>query len=293
MSTILIGFTMWAAGAMGLCFAFTFLESLIFAAVISATDPVSVLSVFQRLQAHPYLYTLVFGESIFNDAVAIVLFRSLLTFLKKDVTFKLAMFEMLTFVEIFVCSMLIGIAYGFIASLAFRTDVFRNKPSPVEASLVVLLALCSFSTSESLGQSRIVAILFCGMMMAKYARPNLSRTAENRSVRFFKILAYMSETFDVIYIGTMLFIRKEAWNEGMMWAFLVVALFAMAHSRFFNVYANSKLANSLRPEEMHVPKTHQSCCGFRVSGVPSLSLWPSGHLPKFSLGIKHPLAEYF
>ncbi|GMH34525.1 hypothetical protein BSKO_02359 [Bryopsis sp. KO-2023] len=151
MSTILIGFTMWAAGAMGLCFAFTFLESLIFGAVISATDPVSVLSVFQRLQAHPDLYTLVFGESIFNDAVAIVLFRSLLTFLKKDVTFKLVMFGMLTFVEIFVCSMLICIAYGFIASLAFKTDVVRNKHSPVEASLVVLLARYSFFTAESLG----------------------------------------------------------------------------------------------------------------------------------------------
>lgn len=36
-----------------------------------------------------------------------------------------------------------------------------------------------------------------------------------------------------------------------------VALFAIAHSRFFNIYANSKLVNSLRPEEMHIPKSHQ------------------------------------
>ncbi|GMH44802.1 hypothetical protein BSKO_12762 [Bryopsis sp. KO-2023] len=54
------------------------------------------------------------------------------------------------------------------------------------------------------------------MMMAKYTRPNLSRTAENRSVGFFKILAYMSETFVFIYVGTTLFN-----HEGMMWAFLV------------------------------------------------------------------------
>ncbi|GMH46105.1 hypothetical protein BSKO_14069 [Bryopsis sp. KO-2023] len=84
----------------------------------------------------------------------------------------------------------------------------------------------------------------------------------------------MSETFVVIDIGTTLFIHKEVWNEGMTWATLVVALFAMDHSRFFNVYANSKLVYSLRPEEMHVPKTHQSCCGF---GSPGCHCFRFGH----------------
>lgn len=36
-----------------------------------------------------------------------------------------------------------------------------------------------------------------------------------------------------------------------------MALFAIAHSRFFNVYANTKLVNALRPVEMHIPKSLQ------------------------------------
>lgn len=49
-------------------------------ALISATDPVATLSVFSELQVPPLLYNLVFGESVLNDATAIVLFRTLTEF---------------------------------------------------------------------------------------------------------------------------------------------------------------------------------------------------------------------
>ena len=51
-------------------------EALAFGALISATDPVSVLAVFAELRVEPALFYLVFGESVVNDAVAIVLFET-------------------------------------------------------------------------------------------------------------------------------------------------------------------------------------------------------------------------
>lgn len=45
-------------------------------ALIAATDPVATLSVFAKLKVHPVLNSFTFGESILNDAVAIVIFRS-------------------------------------------------------------------------------------------------------------------------------------------------------------------------------------------------------------------------
>jgi len=42
--------------------------------LISATDPVSVLAVFKEIGADENLFAIVFGESIFNDAVAIVMY---------------------------------------------------------------------------------------------------------------------------------------------------------------------------------------------------------------------------
>eukprot|EP00529_Nitzschia_sp_RCC80_P027802 CAMPEP_0113520256 /NCGR_PEP_ID=MMETSP0014_2-20120614/43972_1 /TAXON_ID=2857 /ORGANISM="Nitzschia sp." /LENGTH=258 /DNA_ID=CAMNT_0000418061 /DNA_START=134 /DNA_END=907 /DNA_ORIENTATION=- /assembly_acc=CAM_ASM_000159 len=52
------------------------LELLTFGALIAATDTVSVLGVLQAKKVDPHLFSLVFGESALNDAVAIVLFRS-------------------------------------------------------------------------------------------------------------------------------------------------------------------------------------------------------------------------
>jgi sodium/hydrogen exchanger-like protein 6/7 len=44
-------------------------------AIISATDPVTILAVFQQLGVEPDLYAVIMGESMLNDAVAIVLYR--------------------------------------------------------------------------------------------------------------------------------------------------------------------------------------------------------------------------
>lgn len=56
-------------------FGASIIPSLLFGSLISATDPVTVLAVFHDLRVDYDLYSLVFGESVLNDAVAIVLYR--------------------------------------------------------------------------------------------------------------------------------------------------------------------------------------------------------------------------
>ena len=51
------------------------IPSLLFGSLISATDPVTVLAIFHDLHVDFDLYSLVFGESVMNDAVAIVMYR--------------------------------------------------------------------------------------------------------------------------------------------------------------------------------------------------------------------------
>jgi len=50
-------------------------HSLAFGSLISAVDPVATLAIFNALNVDPTLYMLVFGESVLNDAVAVVLYR--------------------------------------------------------------------------------------------------------------------------------------------------------------------------------------------------------------------------
>ena len=53
---------------------FSFGEALAFGSLISSTDPVAVLAIFKEMDADVNLYAMIFGESIFNDAIAIVMF---------------------------------------------------------------------------------------------------------------------------------------------------------------------------------------------------------------------------
>ena len=54
------------------------IEALLFGSLLSSVDPVATLSIMgnSELQCDPLLYNLVFGESVLNDAIAIVLFNT-------------------------------------------------------------------------------------------------------------------------------------------------------------------------------------------------------------------------
>jgi solute carrier family 9 (sodium/hydrogen exchanger), member 8 len=70
-STVVIAVMMWLLGVIRLSYGISFFHSSLFGAIISATDPVTVLAVFGRLRANRDLNALVFGESVMNDAVAV------------------------------------------------------------------------------------------------------------------------------------------------------------------------------------------------------------------------------
>ena len=59
---------------MGWSYEFSMRDSWAFGSLISATDPVAVLAIFKQMDADENLYAIVFGESIFNDAISIVMY---------------------------------------------------------------------------------------------------------------------------------------------------------------------------------------------------------------------------
>ena len=66
----------WVCGLLGISYPFTLKDSFAFGSLISATDPVAVLSIFKEMDADENLYAIVFGESIFNDAIGIVMYET-------------------------------------------------------------------------------------------------------------------------------------------------------------------------------------------------------------------------
>ena len=56
-------------------------ECLAFGSTLSATDPVTILAIFNQYKVDPKLYTIIFGESLLNDAVSIVMYECVALFI--------------------------------------------------------------------------------------------------------------------------------------------------------------------------------------------------------------------
>ncbi len=62
----------------------TFVQLLVFSSVISAVDPVAVLAIFEEIGVNMVLYFLVFGESLLNDGVSVVVYNTMITLSGQD-----------------------------------------------------------------------------------------------------------------------------------------------------------------------------------------------------------------
>ncbi|KAG8230334.1 hypothetical protein J437_LFUL000605 [Ladona fulva] len=79
-----MGFIMWfsvSRKSSKVAYRLSFVESFAFGSLVSAVDPVATVAIFQALDVDPVLNMLVFGESILNDAVAIVLTTTVCIFI--------------------------------------------------------------------------------------------------------------------------------------------------------------------------------------------------------------------
>ena len=119
-SALTIGFFIFEAGKAGTVVTLSFDECMAYASLLSATDPVATLAVFGALRVDPTLNALVYGESVLNDAVGLVLFRVWATFIVEEVTGLSLLLASFRFLEILLASIFLGYAVGFVCTIVFR-----------------------------------------------------------------------------------------------------------------------------------------------------------------------------
>lgn len=194
-STFVVGYICFFAAKIGLVKNIDSenpMEALIFGALISAVDPVATLSILgnEDLNVDPLLYSLVFGESVLNDAIAISLFKTFFQFYNPETsnTDTSIVAVILSFVFVSGCSILVGVGLGLGASWLFKHTELRQYPK-LETSLLLCFCYLCYATAESIGLSGIMALFFNGVVLSHYNAYNLSIVAHLATEQVFSTFA--------------------------------------------------------------------------------------------------------
>lgn len=196
MGTIAIGFT----------------ETLVFSSLISAVDPVAVLAIFQELGVNKDLYFLVFGESLLNDGVTIVVYTTLTSFVTMEVIsagqYALAVASF--FIVVF-AGAVIGILFGCVTALITK---YTAEVRVVEPLALLGLAYLCYLTAELFHFSGIISLIMCGLFQANYAFQNISQKSYTCVKYFTKMASATSDTIIFMFLGMALVSKDHIWHPG-------------------------------------------------------------------------------
>jgi monovalent cation:H+ antiporter, CPA1 family len=171
--------------------------ALMFGAIVSATDPVAVIAVFRTLGTDPRLNAIVEGESLLNDATAVVAYK--LTLALTISTVHLSPAEpLLEFVRLLVGGAAVGFAVGGIGLLVLRlTDDYM-----VEAMGTVLVAYGSYYIADTLGVSGLIAVIVAAMLIAGVGVRSGALTATRASVnQLWEFIAFAANSVLFLLVG--------------------------------------------------------------------------------------------
>ncbi|XP_003802056.1 sodium/hydrogen exchanger 3 isoform X3 [Otolemur garnettii] len=177
------------------------LDFLLFGSLIAAVDPVAVLAVFEEVHVNEVLFIIVFGESLLNDAVTVVLYDVFTSFValgSDQVTGVDCVKGIVSFFVVSLGGTLLGVAFAFLLSLVTR---FTKHVRIIEPGFVFVISYLSYLTAEMLSLSAILAITFCGICCQKYVKANISEQSATTVRYTMKMLASSAETIIFMFLG--------------------------------------------------------------------------------------------
>ena len=273
---ILLGTIEAADGSSGL----QLLHVLLFAALISAVDPVAVLAIFQEVGVNPDLYFLVFGESLlngtvepfafspsknhskrksyFSDGVAVVFYKSMSTLAAMQDPIDPTQYVMMvgSFFSIALGGLLIGILVGFLTALMTKT---MSEVRVMEPLALLSMAYFAYMAAEVFHWSGIISMIGCGIVQAHYAFPNISRKSHTTVKYFIKMVSSISDIVIFLFLGIAVVKgvpnnsnssveNQHQWHTG----FVVWTIALCLICRFLSVYGLTWLANRRRVKTINL-----------------------------------------
>uniref|UniRef100_A0A8C5CPR2 Sodium/hydrogen exchanger n=1 Tax=Gadus morhua TaxID=8049 RepID=A0A8C5CPR2_GADMO len=216
------------------------LHCLLFGSLIAAVDPVAVLSVFQEIHVNEQLHILVFGESLLNDAVTVVLYKLFESFLRMPTISGVdVLLGGCRVVVVGLGGLCLGLFFGLLAALTSR---FTSRAQVIAPLFVFLYSYLSYLTSEMLHLSGIMAIVTCAVTMKQYVEANVSQRSNTSIQYFLKMWSSVSETLIFIFLGVSTIQDVHMWD----WPFVCSTLLLCLLWRALGVLLLTAVVNKLR-----------------------------------------------
>ncbi|XP_040164399.1 sodium/hydrogen exchanger 3 isoform X5 [Anopheles arabiensis] len=238
-----IGGSLWACGQTGIFGVdLPFLHIFLFSSLIAAVDPVAVLAVFEEIHVNEVLYIVVFGESLLNDAVTVVMYHMFEVYNEIGASEIIAVDIVSGIASFFVVALggtIIGVIWGFLTGLVTR---FTDHVRVIEPIFIFVMAYLAYLNAEIFHMSGILAITFCGITMKNYVEQNVSHKSHTTIKYALKMLSSSAETIIFMFLGVATVNNKHVWNT---WFVLLTIIFCSVY-RILGVLILSALANRFR-----------------------------------------------
>jgi CPA1 family monovalent cation:H+ antiporter len=254
-STFFIGFVgQWAFHLLGL--EIPLLVTLLFGAIISATDPVAVLALFKEYGA-PHRLTLIFeGESLLNDGTAFAIFLLLLEIMLNGFNGAATILQgFISFCIMILGGGLFGLFMGFIFSKLIE---WVKGNEHLEITLTLLVAHFTFLLAELISEklviyghhihfSSIIATLVSSIVMGNFGRFKMSVGIEEYMEKFWGYFAFLANSLVFILMGLLFTSLSISLDLAILPILIMILVVVIA--RAVSIYCSIGIANQIKSEE--------------------------------------------
>lgn len=180
-------------------------ECFVFGALISPTDAIAVLAIFKNIRNTPNrLKVIITGESLFNDAVGIVLLSVLSNFIFLNVPLDIPHIMQAILVEVG-GALLLGLIVGAITTYAIRI----SKSGDVVVLLTIAASSFGYITAQKIHVSGVITMVIAGLIIGYHKTSNLSHQNNIKVLKnFWELVDELLNAVLFVLIGLIIVITK-------------------------------------------------------------------------------------